>query len=51
MDEDGLWDLFFATGLPEAYMALQEEKGESLHPPEERATPAFFFGGKKREKS
>ena len=31
MDEKGLWSLFFATGLPEAYLALrgeQEEKEE-----------------------
>ena len=23
MDEQGLWRLFFATGLPEAYLALR----------------------------
>ena len=25
MDERGLWDLFFATGLPQAYLAIRGE--------------------------
>jgi len=28
MDESGLWTLFFATGLPEAYLALKGEGRE-----------------------
>ena len=28
MDESGLWDLFFATGLPEAYLAIRGEQEE-----------------------
>lgn len=28
MDKDGLWRLFFATGLPEAYLALRDVKKE-----------------------
>ncbi|MBR4099087.1 MAG: hypothetical protein IKK44_03780 [Clostridium sp.] len=26
MEREGLWRLFFATGLPEAYLALREEE-------------------------
>ena len=39
MDEDGLWELFFATGLPEAYLALMELRGE--RDGESLAQPAF----------
>lgn len=28
MDEGRLWRLFFATGLPEVYLALRGERGE-----------------------
>lgn len=28
MDEDRLWDLFFATGLPEVYLAVRGEREE-----------------------
>jgi hypothetical protein len=28
MDQAGLWKLFFATGLPEAYLALRGEQDE-----------------------
>lgn len=28
MDERGLWKLFFATGLPEAYLAIAGERSE-----------------------
>ena len=41
MDEAGLWNLFFATGLPEAYLALRGQQMEErcrLNPP---AIPAF----------
>ena len=34
MERDGLWRLFFATGLPEAYLAIRRREGE-----EERAEP------------
>ena len=30
MDEQGLWELFFATGLPEAYLALAGQSSEEL---------------------
>lgn len=35
MDEGRLWRLFFATGLPEAYLALrgEREEQEALEPP------------------
>lgn len=28
MDERGLWKLFFATGLPEAYLAISNMRSE-----------------------
>ena len=37
MDESGLWNLFFATGLPEAYLAIREWEEEREAP----ALPAF----------
>ena len=37
MDERGLWELFFATGLPEVYLALAEQNRE------EPAETAFRF--------
>lgn len=40
MDPDGLWRLFFATGLPEAYLALRE--GGRLPWAEEPAKTAFL---------
>ncbi len=27
MDQTGMWNLFFATGLPEAYLATRGEPG------------------------
>ena len=38
MDQTGMWKLFFATGLPEAYLAVrsQEEGGLSASPPPQR---------------
>ena len=37
MDERGLWELFFATGLPEVYLALagrdREEPAETAFRP------------------
>lgn len=38
MDGDGLWDLFFATGLPEVYLALRGEKNEEPAQREEAMT-------------
>ena len=40
MDERGLWELFFATGLPEAYLAAAGER-EAQARPEELAKTAF----------
>lgn len=37
MDETGLWRLFFATGLPEAYLAVQGDRAERR---EEAGPPA-----------
>ena len=42
MDERGLWELFFATGLPEAYLAIvyhREDRGRTRR--EELARTAF----------
>ena len=41
MDERGLWELFFATGLPAAYLAAagQRQEDESRQP----AKTAFQF--------
>ena len=33
MDERGLWELFFATGLPEVYLALAERDQEKAGEP------------------
>ena len=30
MEEPGLWELFFATGLPEAYLALRGQREEEI---------------------
>ena len=38
MEEAGLWDLFFVTGLPEVYLALCERRAEEVaagFPPEQ----------------
>ncbi|MEA4933640.1 MAG: hypothetical protein VB071_08720 [Lawsonibacter sp.] len=37
MDERGLWELFYATGLPEAYLAIWETRTE---PEEQMELPA-----------
>ena len=38
MDQTGMWKLFFATGLPELYLAVQSQRadGASDAPPPER---------------
>ena len=41
MDEQGLWSLFFATGLPEAYLALRGEREETAQAQELPAKTAF----------
>ena len=41
MDETGLWELFFATGLPEAYLAIRGERSEGEGPEELPARTAF----------
>lgn len=37
MDEQGLWRLFFQTGLPQAYLAIA---GQRLEERDEREQPA-----------
>lgn len=41
MDERGLWELFFATGLPEAYLAAAGCRQETGERREELAMTAF----------
>ena len=41
MDEQGLWRLFFATGLPEAYLALRGERRGETDLPQLPAKTAF----------
>ena len=41
MKEEGLWKLFFLTGLPEVYLALRGERGETPALQEEHAMTAF----------
>lgn len=41
MDEAGLWRLFFATGLPEAYLAAKGEARERQAAEYEPALTAF----------
>lgn len=41
MDETGLWRLFFATGLPEAYLAVQGARTERQREFELPARTAF----------
>ena len=41
MDEEGLWRLFFFTGLPEAYLAVQSVREEKLRLWEDMARTAF----------
>lgn len=44
MDERGLWKLFFATGLPQAYLAIRGEALERDCPPRPQAKTAFAPG-------
>ena len=41
MDERGLWMLFFATGLPEAYLAIAGQREEHFSRWEQPAKTAF----------
>ena len=45
MDERGLWRLFFATGLPEAYLAIRGERRKEQALPDLPSKTAF--GGTK----
>ena len=37
MDQTGMWKLFFATGLPEAYLAARSQEADEVSvPPSER---------------
>ena len=45
MDEGGLWKLFFATGLPEAYLALAQFRAER----EEETLARSAFGEERRQ--
>lgn len=50
MDEDGLWRLFFATGLPQAYLAAAEARGGPRRQ-EVPARPAFWPEGERAGRS
>ncbi len=41
MDERGLWNLFFATGLPQAYLAIAGQRREEQTERELPAKTAF----------
>ena len=41
MNERGLWELFFKTGLPEAYLLLAGRRREPFSQREEWAKTAF----------
>ena len=41
MDERGLWELFYETGLPAAWLALAGEREERFQQREELARTAF----------
>lgn len=45
MDEERLWALFFATGLPQVYLAIRAgEKGKRTHSPADPGLTAFRAG-------
>ena len=52
MDEEGLWRLFFATGLPQAYLAAagERELRERLSHSWEEDRTAFRPGGAQHRK-
>lgn len=41
METEGLWQLFFATGLPEAYLAIRGQEDAALPVEQLSAKPAF----------
>ena len=41
MDERGLWNLFFATGLPQVYLAIGGQRREDREERERPAKTAF----------
>lgn len=41
MDEQGLWALFYATGLPEVYLAIRQERADREEEAELPARTAF----------
>lgn len=41
MDERGLWRLFFATGLPESYLAISGQREQERREREQPAKTAF----------
>ncbi len=41
MGEEGLWKLFFLTGLPEVYLELKVRRDRPDRPGEEPAVTAF----------
>ena len=41
MREEGLWKLFFLTGLPEVYLELKTHRQKPEQPGEEPAVTAF----------
>ena len=41
MDEQGLWALFYATGLPEVYLAIRQERADREEEAERRPGPPF----------
>ncbi len=51
MDEGGLWRLFFLTGLPEAYLAVQGSREEERSLWEKTAKTAFLPAGQQRKQT
>ena len=45
MDETGIWRLFLATGLPQAYLALRGLEEQRDLAAREPAVTAFWTGG------
>ena len=51
MDQDGLWRLFFTTGLPEVYLAIRGERGREALPESLPARTAFGGRTGRKEKA
>lgn len=41
MEQQGLWDMFFKTGLPEVYLAIVGQRTEEQKEQEQPAQTAF----------